>query len=151
MFHITGAANDGLTLMESLFENHMRKFFTQNKFERGGMAGGLFNWKMLRKMLEPSMLQRMSLSVGPEGNSFIAYLHSIRELYSSLVRKEFKLEYAWTKVQEYKKCFNAVHDFKNAPYLATRRNACAWKIRHVHVKIQTLRSGDRLGPKLKQV
>ena len=109
MFHIIGVANDGLTLMESLFENHMRKFFTQNKFERGGMAGGLFNGKMLRKMLEPSMLQRMSLSVGPEGNSFIAYLHSIRELYSSLVRKEFKLEYAWTKVQEYKKCFHAVH------------------------------------------
>ena len=101
--------NDGLTLMERLFDAEMRKFFTQNKFERGGMCGGLFNGKILRKMLEPNMLQIMSSFVGPKGNSFISYLHSIRELYSSLVRKEFNLNHVFGKVQEYKRCFQKVH------------------------------------------
>ena len=93
--------------MEKLFDAEMRKFFTQNKFERGGMCGGLFNGKVLRKMLEPNMLQIMSSFVGPKGNSFISYLHSIRELYSSLVRKEFNLNHVFGKVQ--KRCFQKVH------------------------------------------
>ena len=107
----TGVTNDVLTKMEKeIFFAAITEFFKENKFVRGGMCGGLFHGRMLRRMLEPTMLQRMSCYLGSFGDSYIAYLHSIRELYSVLARKEYDLENAWQKVVQYKKCFQDVHD-----------------------------------------
>ena len=110
VFWFSGATNDVLFLMErDIFFESVTRFFTANGFERGGMAGGQFHGKMLRRMLEPTMLQKFSSYIGSNGDIFINYLNSIRELYSVIVKKEFDLEDAWEKVEQFKKCFQKVH------------------------------------------
>ena len=50
-----------------------------------------------------------SIYQASNGDIFINYLNSIRELYSVIVKKEFDLEDAWEKVEQFKKCFQKVH------------------------------------------
>ena len=71
----------------STFGDSVTQFLESNGMKRGGMAGGKYNGKVLRKLMSPEMLEKLGQHLGEEAKIYIDYLHSLREFYSILVDK----------------------------------------------------------------
>ena len=88
----------------------MTQFLESNGLKRGGMAGGAYNGKILRMLLNPQMLERLGQHLGEEAKIYIDYLHSLREFYSILVDKTLHLELAYKRERKYRECFQVLHE-----------------------------------------
>ena len=88
----------------------MTQFLESNGLKRGGMAGGAYNGKILRKLLNPQMLEKLGQHLGQEAKIYIDYLHSLREFYSTLVDKTLHLELAYERERKYRECFQVLHE-----------------------------------------
>ena len=106
-----GPGNNVVDIMEySTFGDRMTQFLESNGLKRGGMAGGAYNGKILRKLLNPQMLEKLGQHLGQEAKIYIDYLHSLREFYSTLVDKTLHLELAYERERKYRECFQVLHE-----------------------------------------
>ena len=92
------------------FGDSVTQFLESNGMKRGGMAGGKYNGKVLRKLMSPEMLDKLGQHLGDEAKIYTDYLHTLREFYSILVDKTLYLELAYEKERKYRECFQVLHE-----------------------------------------
>ena len=88
----------------------MEIFYERNHYVKGGGPGGrTFVGRDLRKILAPDSLEELRQLVGEAGQSFIDYLHSIRNYYAICVKEKLEDDSYLDKIQEFKDAFNRIH------------------------------------------
>ena len=92
----------------------MVHFYEAYNLEKGGMAGGAFNGKMLNTIMRPDVLVELEKLLGPSGDIWIRYLNSMRELYSVLIKRELKDDFTYEAIiEEFKDSFELVNEVEN--------------------------------------
>ena len=92
----------------SNFGDSMTQFYADNNFQKGGTPGAGFVGKVIREIISPHSLDLLSMYLGEQGNVYIKYLSSIRELYSVCVQSDLKDDFE-ERVQNFRNAFEAAH------------------------------------------
>ena len=93
--------------MEKLWKDIMESFYERNNYRKGGGPGGKFVGREIRKIIAADSLEELRGLIGE--NSWIEYLHSIRNYYEVCVKEKLEDDSYIEKIQEFKNAFNEIY------------------------------------------
>ena len=111
-FHSLGLVNDARKSLQLNFPSQMEHFYKEWNITKGGMPGGDFNGPACNDILKTATLAELASLLGPSGDIWIRYLHSIREVNSRLAMRELSTA-TFDACKEFSDCFEVCEAVEN--------------------------------------